>query len=82
MHGATCIFWANLTPFSLVIATRSDHLDPTVSRDAWTDEENKKLLEIYDRLGTKWARIAELLPGRPANGCRIGLRRGGGQGGL
>lgn len=41
-----------------------NHLDPTVNKGPFTVEEDIKLLELKIERGTKWARIAESLPGR------------------
>lgn len=47
-----------------------NHLDPGVSREAWTEEENAILLARYEQFGSMWAEIASGLPGRADNGCK------------
>ena len=47
-----------------------NHLDPGVSREAWTEEENAILLQRYEQFGSMWAEIASGLPGRADNGCK------------
>lgn len=39
-------------------------LDPTISTEPWTEEEDGVLYEAQRTLGNKWADIARLLPGR------------------
>ena len=41
-----------------------NQLDPNIRRDQWTDEEDTKLIEVYTRIGPKWAEIAKEFPGR------------------
>jgi hypothetical protein len=47
-----------------------NHLDPGVSRAAWTESENEILLARYEQFGSMWAEIASGLPGRADNGCK------------
>ena len=46
------------------------HLDPTITREAWTDEEDAMLHEQYLVHGSQWSSIARSLPGRTAQQCR------------
>ena len=39
-------------------------LDPSISLDPWTEEEDSTLFEAQQKYGNKWADIARLLPGR------------------
>lgn len=46
------------------------HLDPTITREAWTDEEDAKLHDQFLVHGSQWSSIARSLPGRTAQQCR------------
>mmetsp|Transcript_6151 Transcript_6151/g.18575 ORF Transcript_6151/g.18575 Transcript_6151/m.18575 type:complete len:234 (-) Transcript_6151:2470-3171(-) len=47
-----------------------NHLQPGISRETWTENENKILAEAHQRLGNKWVMIAGLLPGRTENSVK------------
>jgi len=48
-----------------------NHLDPTIRRDEWAEDEDRKLVEGQALLGNKWSQIAKLyLPGRPENAVK------------
>ena len=51
-------------------------LDPDISRDAWTPEEDTLLIELVAKLGDKsWKLIAEQMPRRSDVQCRYRYRR-------
>ena len=39
-------------------------MSPSVNKEEWTEEEDQKLVELVQQMGTKWSKIAALLPGR------------------
>mmetsp|Transcript_9814 Transcript_9814/g.11188 ORF Transcript_9814/g.11188 Transcript_9814/m.11188 type:complete len:427 (+) Transcript_9814:265-1545(+) len=48
-----------------------NHLDPSILKTEWTEEEDKKLIEGQALLGNRWSQIAKLfLPGRPENAVK------------
>jgi hypothetical protein len=47
-----------------------NYLDPRLGSDPWTEAEDARLVEEFQRLGTRWAMIAEQFPGRSGNTIR------------
>jgi hypothetical protein len=44
-------------------------LSPTIRKTAWTTDEDKQLLDLYNRHGPKWSTIAREIPGRTDDAC-------------
>ena len=41
-----------------------NHLNPTINKEAWTQEEELALIRAHQMYGNRWAELAKLLPGR------------------
>ena len=44
-----------------------NHVDPSVSHEPWSEEENALLLRRYQDCDGKWSEISVALTGRPDN---------------
>ncbi|KAF9541376.1 Myb- protein A [Mortierella hygrophila] len=47
-----------------------NHLDPLINKAPFTHEEDLRILELYNQLGSKWAEMAKHMPGRPDNAIK------------
>eukprot|EP00036_Acanthoecidae_sp_10tr_P015477 CAMPEP_0206290344 /NCGR_PEP_ID=MMETSP0106_2-20121207/2572_1 /ASSEMBLY_ACC=CAM_ASM_000206 /TAXON_ID=81532 /ORGANISM="Acanthoeca-like sp., Strain 10tr" /LENGTH=776 /DNA_ID=CAMNT_0053720903 /DNA_START=117 /DNA_END=2444 /DNA_ORIENTATION=- len=47
-----------------------NHLDPSVSKDKFSDAEIGLAIRLHDKLGNKWAEIARWMPGRTDNAVK------------
>lgn len=47
-----------------------NHLDPSVSKEVFSKEEDLLIISLVDTLGTKWAQISKHLPGRTDNAVK------------
>jgi hypothetical protein len=47
-----------------------NHLDPDVNREPWSDREDAILVELHEKLGNQWVKMAESLPGRSDNAIK------------
>ncbi|KAH0791364.1 Myb-like DNA-binding domain containing protein [Histomonas meleagridis] len=44
-----------------------NHLDSSVKRTPWTQEEDERLIECHNKLGNQWTKITRFFPGRTDN---------------
>lgn len=50
------------------VRDRYNHsLNPNISKDKWTKEEDAQIISLYQQLGNKWCQIAQKLKGRTEN---------------
>merc|ERR1719382_5407 len=47
-----------------------NHLCPSVSKEDWTEEEDGLIMQLVQKMGTKWSKIVKYLPGRPDNAIK------------
>jgi hypothetical protein len=47
-----------------------NYASPSLHNQLWTDEDDRKLIDEFARLGPRWVMIAEAFPGRSGNTVR------------
>ena len=47
-----------------------NHVCPMVSKAGWTGAEDQLIMELVQKLGTKWSKIAPMVPGRTDNAIK------------
>ena len=47
-----------------------NHLDPNVSKLTWTEEEDNRLIDLHNKYGNHWAKIASCMKGRTDNSIK------------
>ena len=53
-----------------VYARWRDYLQPGLTTQPWSKEEQVKLLELQEHVGNQWAVLARLMPGRSPNAIK------------
>ena len=73
-HGPRC--WQQVTEFVPMRSAKQcrerwfNHLDPNVINKDWTPEEDQVIFEKHQQIGSKWAIISRVLPGRTDNAIK------------
>eukprot|EP01028_Stygiella_incarcerata_P002982 TRINITY_DN15662_c0_g1_i3.p1 TRINITY_DN15662_c0_g1~~TRINITY_DN15662_c0_g1_i3.p1 ORF type:complete len:397 (-),score=130.02 TRINITY_DN15662_c0_g1_i3:8-1198(-) len=47
-----------------------NHLDPSLKRDWWSGEEDRKIIDLHRKMGNQWSLMAKELDGRTANAIK------------
>jgi myb proto-oncogene protein len=47
-----------------------NHLNPDLSREPWTPEEDYLLMQLHEKHGNHWSRIASMMPSRAHNAIK------------
>jgi len=47
-----------------------NHLQANIKKGAWTDEEDRLIVDLQARYGNQWAKITKMLPGRTDNAVK------------
>jgi hypothetical protein len=47
-----------------------NHLDPAINHEPFTKQEDESVIRMVNEMGTKWAQISKLMPGRTENAIK------------
>lgn len=57
-----------MLPFALTYTDTDfrwhNHLNPSINKEAWTQDEELALIRAHQIYGNKWAELTKFLPGR------------------
>ena len=47
-----------------------NQLDPSIKKEAWSEEEDQRLIQLHQEMGNKWVEISRMMPGRTDNAIK------------
>lgn len=47
-----------------------NHIDPSINKAPFTHEEDALIIQMYEKMGSKWAEMSKVLKGRPDNAIK------------
>jgi myb proto-oncogene protein len=68
--AGTCTPGASCRTIKQIRERWTNKLNPTISRSPWSAEEDRRIVELHNKLGNSWSNIARHLPGRVGEGVK------------
>ena len=47
-----------------------NQLDPSIKKEAWSEDEDQRLIQLHQEMGNKWVEISRMMPGRTDNAIK------------